>query len=364
MIIVCACRQHATFGDCCRHRAIGMIQTGSPQRDVALWFAVQNTISSLWRRFQTTEGGNDRPRSGRPRVTSQRQDQYIRVTHLRNRIQTASVTARIIPGLRRIHPRTGCNHLREHHIRPRRPSVRTLLLPRHRAERLWWSRAHLRWRLREWEAVLRSISILSGSFRWSDYMVYRRVGERCQDACIRPRRAFGGGSVMVSGGISADGRTPLVIINGNLNAHYYLGEVVRLHVLPFVRGQRRNMTFQQDNARPHVVRLIMNFLRHENVLVMALPSMSPDSSSIEHAWDEMDRRLRQRSNQPVTLQGLGEALQEVWQESPQAFHANLVASMRRRCQDVAMREVVTHITDIVNCCLTPTVLCRHRKWHH
>ena len=52
-------------------------------------------------------------------------------------------------------------------------------------------------------------------------------------------------------------------------------------------------------------------------------------SPIEHVWDEMDRRLRQQPNQPITLQGLGEALQEVWQEIPQAFNANLVASMRR-----------------------------------
>ena len=158
-------------------------------------------------------------------------------------------------------------------------------------------------------------------------MVYRRVGERYQDACIRQRREFGGGSMMVWGGISAHGRTPLVIINDNLNAHRYLEEVVRSHVLPFVRGQRRNMTFQQDNTRPHAACLIMNFFRHENVLVMAWPSMSPDLSPIEDVWDEMDRWLRQRPNQPVT--------QEVWQEIPQAFHANLEASMRRRCQECA-----------------------------
>ena len=119
---------------------------------------------------------------------------------------------------------------------------------------------------------------------------------------------------MVWGGLSAHGRTPLVIIDGNLNAQRYLKEVVRPHVLPFVHGQRRNMTFQQDNARPHVARLIMNFLRHENVLEMAWASMSPDLSPIEHVWDEMDKWLRQLLNQPVTLQGLGETLQEVWQE--------------------------------------------------
>ena len=70
-----------------------MVEASTPQRDAALWFGVRrNTISSLWRRFQTTWSGSDRSRSGHPRVTSQRQDQYIRVTHLRNRFRTASVT--------------------------------------------------------------------------------------------------------------------------------------------------------------------------------------------------------------------------------------------------------------------------------
>ena len=188
-----------------RHRAIGMIQAGTPQRNVALRFGVQqNNISSLWTRFQATGSGSDRPRSGRPRVTSQRQDQYIRVTHLRNRFQTASVTARTIPGLRRIHPRTVRNPLREHHIRPRRPCVCRLLQPRHRAERLWWSRAHLMWCLREWEAVMFS-DVFQFSLDHSDgrITVYHRVGERYQDACIRQRRASGGGSVVVWGGISS-----------------------------------------------------------------------------------------------------------------------------------------------------------------
>ena len=62
-------------------------------------------------------------------MTSLRQDQYIRVTHLRNRTQTDSVTAGTIPALRLILLRTVRKRLREHHIRPRRPCLRTLALP-------------------------------------------------------------------------------------------------------------------------------------------------------------------------------------------------------------------------------------------
>ena len=42
---------------------------------------------------------------------------------------------------------------------------------------------------------------------------------------------FGGGSVMVWSGISADTKTPLVVIRGNLNAERYLNEVLATQVV-------------------------------------------------------------------------------------------------------------------------------------
>ena len=48
--------------------------------------------------------------------------------------------------------------------------------------------------------------------------VYRRRGERFTDACVMENDRFGGGSVMVWGGIAHGLKTPLVVVNGNLNA--------------------------------------------------------------------------------------------------------------------------------------------------
>ena len=53
--------------------------------------------------------------------------------------------------------------------------------------------------------------------------------------------------------------------------------------------------------------------------------------AVEHAWDEMERRLRQLPNQPVTLAELSRALVRIWNGIPQVFFTNLVGSMRRRC---------------------------------
>ena len=67
---------------------------GQRQQQVANHFGVNvSTIERLVRRLRETGHLADRPRSGRPRVTSRRQDRTIRMAHLRNRHLTATETA-------------------------------------------------------------------------------------------------------------------------------------------------------------------------------------------------------------------------------------------------------------------------------
>ena len=137
---------------------------------------------------------------------------------------------------------------------------------------------------------------------------------------------------MVWGGITAHSRTPLVIVAGNLTGIRYRDEIVQPYVIPFIQAQANNVTFQQDNARPHVVRVVRAYLTQQNIDLLPWPAVSPDLSPIEHVWDEMERRLHHLSNQPVTLAEMGTALICIWNNIPQAFFNNLVRSMRHRCQ--------------------------------
>ena len=80
-----------------RGRAIALLMQGQRQQQVANHFGVTcnvSTIERLVRRLRET-GRHlaDRPLSGRPRVTSRRQDRTIRLAHLRNRHLTATETA-------------------------------------------------------------------------------------------------------------------------------------------------------------------------------------------------------------------------------------------------------------------------------
>ena len=67
-------------------------------------------------------------------------------------------------------------------------------------------------------------------------------------------------------GIATNRRTHLVTINGSLNAESYRNEILTPHMLPFIAAN--GATFQQDNARLHVVRANMDFLHQNSVDVL------------------------------------------------------------------------------------------------
>ena len=184
-----------------RWRAVGMIEAGVRHTDVAKQFGVhRNTEDALWRRYQQFGTTRDRPRSGRLCVKSNHQDTYIWVVHLRDRLRTATLTARSIPGLRWISPRTVRNRLRERGIRPRRPAIRPVLQQCHRVARFVGV-----------DDIYASRNRTGHVFfsRMNRSRVYRRVSERFHDSCVIQRRPFGRGSDMVWGGISSRGRTAL-----------------------------------------------------------------------------------------------------------------------------------------------------------
>ena len=84
-------------------------------------------IRHLRQRFQATGHTENRPRSGRPRVTTGGQDRYmyIRNTHLGNRFQTATATAANTHSTHNNHifAHTVRNRLRDGGLSARRPYV-------------------------------------------------------------------------------------------------------------------------------------------------------------------------------------------------------------------------------------------------
>ena len=106
-------------------------------------------------------------------------------------------------------------------------------------------------------------------------------GERFVDACVIEWNCFGGGSVLVYGGIMGGNKTRLIVINGNINAHTYINDVLAVEALLFIQFHGPNVTFMHDNARPHSAAITRQLLTTNNVNVLDWPGNSPDLNPIE-----------------------------------------------------------------------------------
>ena len=208
-----------------RQRAICMLDASMSTEHVSRHVGCSSwVIINLRIRFQTTWSTNDMPRSGRPRITTRGQNRYIMNTHLRNRFQTATATAANTPGL---------HNIRENSLHARRPDVGCVLTQRHRQNRINWARVHTRWIRRRWNTVLFSDESRFSLQRGDRVRVYRRRNERYADCCVLERDHFGGGgSVMVWAAIAHGYRSPLVVIDGNLNVQRYRDDNLAHHVIP------------------------------------------------------------------------------------------------------------------------------------
>ncbi|GFX64950.1 transposable element Tcb1 transposase [Trichonephila clavipes] len=94
--------------------------------------------------------------------------------------------------------------------------------------------------------------------------VWRHHGERMLKSCVMHHNTGPAPGIMVWGGIGYHSRTPLVRIAGTLNSQHYISEVLEPVVLPYLQGLDTTI-FQQDNARPHVARIVQRFFVNHQI---------------------------------------------------------------------------------------------------
>ncbi|GFX10515.1 transposable element Tcb1 transposase [Trichonephila clavipes] len=135
--------------------------------------------------------------------------------------------------------------------------------------------------------------------------------------------------IMVWGGIGYHSHTPLVRIAGNLNSQRYISEVLEPVVIPYLQGLATAI-FQQDNARPHVARIIQSFFVNYQIELFPWPACSPDLSMIENMWSLVAQRLTQITLPAATPDQLWQRVEAVWSAVSQEHIQSLFESMPRR----------------------------------
>ena len=320
-----------------RWRAIGMTMAGMCATAVGRALQIPaRTVRGIIARYRDDPNSVcDRKRTGRPRITSARQDRILALDARRNRFQTCN-TLRYrwhqLNGVR-VSQRTVCRRLNDARLHARRPLVKFPLSERHKQARLMWARRRARHNIRYWGRVHYSdecrfyLHAKDGRIR-----VWRSLGERHGAPCVRRRHAFQGGSVMVWGCISLQCKLPLQEIRGNLNARRYCNEVLDTHVVPHFDAHvlQDRPIFMHDGAPPHTANVTSTLLQREAIDVMDWPSRSPDLNPIEHLWDHMKQQLNSPNNIIRNIAELRAEINRIWDDIPQAYIRRLIQSCRRR----------------------------------
>lgn len=205
------------------------------------------------------------------------------------------------------------------------------------AKRLAFAKKYLHWEQAKWDSVL-----------WSDESAFRLfvVDGRARilrpDGCpLRPqdyqiRAHSGGGMIMVWGAMCSRGVGVLVRIEGTLNAHKYVEQILE-NALPesmsALRLRRDRCIFMQDNAPAHSAIMSKTKLAEMGLKVLEWPPFSPDLNPIEHLWANMKQEIA-RMPQVANLAALWARIQAIWGNLTAQDTSPLTGNMRERMEAV------------------------------
>nr|CAH7728359.1 unnamed protein product [Callosobruchus chinensis] len=212
-----------------RTQIIALWQAGLSRHPIADRLSVvRSTVSRTIRRYEETGEVNSRPRTGRPTVSTRREDRYTAQLARRGRSVTVRVSRSQFQRTfnRVISTATIRRRVLASRLRCRRPLEVPFLTARHHIARLQWARAHQDWLLPQRKNVLPSdesrFGLVSDDYR---ERVWRERGQNRLAIAIGvvPYR---GGTQMFLGGIRFDRRTQLIRILGPMTGACYLQNII------------------------------------------------------------------------------------------------------------------------------------------
>ena len=117
--------------------------------------------------------------------------------------------------------------------------------------------------------------------------------------------------VHVWAGISCQGKTPIVIFDGIMNATGFI-QVLEAGLVPYLNQVNPHPRFMQDNDPKHTSRRVGMWLEDKSINWWKTPAESPDLNPIENMWHELKEYIR-RVTKPTTKQQLIDGILEFWE---------------------------------------------------
>uniref|UniRef100_A0A4W6G8Q0 Transposase Tc1-like domain-containing protein n=1 Tax=Lates calcarifer TaxID=8187 RepID=A0A4W6G8Q0_LATCA len=176
-----------------------------------------SAVGYTLQKYKRTNSLEDKPRSGRPRVSSARND-HILIHMCRENLPMTSQELQQQWSNQigvQCSTRTVCGRLLDHGLRSYKAAKKPLINERQRLARRRWAQAHknwTNWTARNWKKIWWSDESSFQLYPPPDNVrVHKRPGKALSPACTVPTVKHGRGSIMVWGCMSAAGHIPLCV---------------------------------------------------------------------------------------------------------------------------------------------------------
>lgn len=313
-----------------RKEIIERLKSGLPARQIARNFSRSpQSVIKLRKKFLETHSILDRPKSGRPRVTTKRQDRILERISLKNRRFSAAQVRNEAFLQSKLSVRSVRRRLCQMGLFGRSAAKKPLVSRKNRLLRIQFAKAYLKWTVADWQRVIFTDESKFNRIQ-SDGRTYvrRRKGEMYSPNCLQHKIQGGGGSVMVWGCLSKFGTGPLAFIDGNLKSSNYQ-DMLENTFLPFYEENLPlNSIFQQDNAPAHRSHSVKGFLSKSLPYVLDWPAQSPDINIIENVWNHIKCNLKKTASK--NLHELRLNVRSQWDSITPQFINKLFQSIPRR----------------------------------
>lgn len=313
-------------------QVVALKERGTAQKDISNQLNIdKSVVSRILSRYESRGFVDNRPKTGRPRKTTPREDRKI-VRKLKKEPLLSAKRVKNDLNLD-VSTRTVQRRCVENKLLSFRVAKKPFISKKNRLDRLEFANNHLDWSIQKWKTVLFSDESkfnLKGSD--GSQRVRRPIGERLKPRYCSGTVKHGGGHVMVWGAFSGQGIGPIHRIEGLMDRFMYK-DILQDIMLPFAEEEMPlRWTFQQDNDPKHTSKLVKKWFTSNNITVMKWPAQSPDLNPIENLWEIVYKNLPEKnfSNRDQLFQ----ALVNEWNGIPQTVIDKLIQSMPRRCASV------------------------------